>query len=231
MKCVIIEDELPAQQILKNYISKLPYLNLVGSFQGALEANSILRENEIDVVFLDINLPYISGIDYIKTLSKPPKIIMTTAYPNYAAESFELDTIHDYLVKPFSFERFLKSINKIERIEPQTKILKSDTTDKKILFLNIDKTLHKIFIEDLVYIESDRNYITIASENQKWSYVDALKNWNSKLPADTFTQIHKSFIINFKRIDKVVGNTIYIGEKKFPIGRLYKEAFMRKLKA
>lgn len=231
MKCVIIEDEIPAQLILQNYISKVPDLDLVNSFQSALEANSTLQKANIDVVFLDINLPDISGIQYIKTLSHPPKIIMTTAYHEHAVESFELETICDYLVKPFSFERFLKAVNKVKKNEIHfIANLRDDEEHSESIFLNIDKTLHKIAIQDILYVESDKNYVTVVTKSGKYSYLDSLKKWLEKLPEAQFAQVHKSYIINFKEIEKITGNQIYIREEKLPVGRVYKSALLKKLK-
>ena len=230
MKCVIIEDEIPAQRILQNYIAKIPDLDLVHSFQSALEANSTLQKQEIDMVFLDINLPDISGIQYVKTLSRPPKIIMTTAYHEHAVESFELDTICDYLVKPFSFERFLKAVNKVKKTEDfNPKHIERGEKSAEPIFLNIDKTLHKISIQDILYVESDKNYVTVVTTSGKYSYLDSLKKWIEKLPEAQFAQIHKSYIINFKKIDKITGNQIYIREEKLPVGRVYKSALLKKL--
>lgn len=228
MTCIIIEDEIPAQKVLQNFISKVPYLDLVDTFKAAIEANSFLNNNEVDIVFLDINLPDISGLDFIKTIKNPPKVIMTTAYPDYAASSFELDTIVDYLVKPFSFDRFLKSINKV-KIKTQATDLPSEE-DNKSIFINVDKIHHKIVLNNIIYVESDRNYITVVTTEKKLSYIDSLKNWIEKLPEDQFVQIHKSYIINSKRVDKISGNEIYIADKKFPIGRTYKQELLRQLK-
>lgn len=230
MKCVLIEDELPAQRILKNYLSKLPELELLGSFQSALAANSFLQQNYVDVIFLDINLPDISGIQYVKTLRNPPKIIMTTAYHEHAVESFELDTICDYLVKPFSFERFLKAINKVKNtnIINQTSILKKENTSNSV-FLNVDKTLHKIRFTDILYIESDKNYVTLVTKKTKLCYLDSLKNWVSKLPTADFIQVHKSYIVNYHQIEKISGNLLYINMQKIPIGRMYKTALLKRL--
>ena len=229
MTCIILEDEIPAQNILKNYLSKLPNLELKGIFKAAIEANSFLNNNTVDVLFLDINLPDISGLDFIKTIKNPPAIIMTTAYPDYAVSSFELDTIVDYLVKPFSFERFLKAINKAnDRIE----IPKSSSVEKneEILFLNVDKTLHKIVLDDILYLESDRNYITVVTKSQKLSYIDSLKNWVVKLPEKQFIQVHKSYIINRNFVDKLSGNEIYVQGNRIPIGRTYKQELLKQLK-
>lgn len=233
MNCIIIEDEIPAQNILKNFIGKLPNIQLVDTFKAAIEANSFLNSNTVDVVFLDINLPDISGLDFIKTIKNPPAIIMTTAYPDYAANSFELDTIVDYLVKPFSFDRFLKAINKAkDRIETKNIPIAIGTEEniEESIFLNVDKTLHKINLNTIIYIESDRNYITVVTETQKLSYIDSLKNWTNKLPKNQFFQVHKSFIINRKFVDKISGNILFLKEYRIPIGRTYKQDLLKQLK-
>ncbi|WP_452597438.1 LytR/AlgR family response regulator transcription factor [Pontimicrobium sp. MEBiC01747] len=227
MTCIIIEDEIPAQNILKNYLSKLPNVELKGVFKAAIEANAFLNIETVDFVFLDINLPDITGIDFIKTIKNPPAIIMTTAYPDYAVSSFELDTIVDYLVKPFSFDRFIKGVNKVKEriIKPE----RSTTEKKEAIFLNVDKTLYKIVLQDILYLESDRNYITVVTKTQKLSYIDSLKNWKEKLPEQEFIQIHKSYIINSKCVDKIAGNELYIQTNRLPIGRTYKQELLQRL--
>ena len=228
MNCIIIEDEIPAQKILQNFISKIPSLTLVDTFKAAIEANSFLNTNTVDVIFLDINLPDISGIDFIKTIKNPPAVIMTTAYPDYAVSSFELETIVDYLVKPFSFDRFLKAINKVKARSIQE--VNDLEEDSDILFLNVDKTHHKIILNDILFLESDRNYITIVTKTQKLSYIDSLKNWKVKLPLNQFVQVHKSFIINSKCVDKIKGNEVYVNGHRLPVGRTYKQELLAKLK-
>ncbi|GAA4269264.1 LytR/AlgR family response regulator transcription factor [Hyunsoonleella aestuarii] len=227
MNCIIVEDEIPAQKILKSFIAKIPSIKLIATFKAAIEANAFLNNNTVDIVFLDINLPDMSGLDFIRSIKNPPAIIMTTAYPEYAVNSFELDTIVDYLVKPFSFDRFLKAINKTKnRLEPsKNPIEENDET----IFLNVDKTHHKIVLNSILYIESDRNYITVATEDQRLSYIDSLKNWTLKLPESQFIQVHKSFIVNSKFVDKISGNTLFIKTNKIPIGRTYKQELLNKL--
>lgn len=228
MTCIIIEDEIPAQKILKNFLGKLPNIELKGVFKAAIEANTFLNTDTVDLVFLDINLPDMSGLDFIKTIKNPPAIIMTTAYPDYAVDSFALETIVDYLVKPFSFDRFLKAVNKakskVDRIDYNHQDVKSET-----LFLNVDKTLHKIVVNDILFIESDRNYITIVTKNKRLSYIESLKNWNEKLQQPAFIQVHKSYIINSKQVDKVSGNELYIAGNRIPIGRTYKQELLKRL--
>lgn len=229
MNCVIIEDEVPAQKIIKNFLSKLPNIELLGVFNAAIEANSFLNTNTIDVVFLDINLPDMSGLDFIKTIKNPPAIIMTTAYPDYAVDSFELDTIVDYLVKPFSFDRFLKAINKAKQRQQFGTESTTDNSDSETIYLNVDKTHHKIIVDDILHIESDRNYITVITKNKKLSYIESLKNWKERLPEEKFIQVHKSFIINKTYVDKISGNEIYINDNRIPIGRTYKKELLQKL--
>ncbi|QXP60890.1 LytR/AlgR family response regulator transcription factor [Olleya sp. HaHaR_3_96] len=228
MTCIIIEDEIPAQNLLKNYLSKLPNMELLGTFQSAIQAHNYFKTSTADVVFLDVNLPDISGIDFIKSVKNPPSIIMTTAYPDYAVSCFELDTIVDYLVKPFGFDRFLKAINKVEsRLDTN-----SDTKNmvEESIFLNVDKTLHKIVLNDILYLESDRNYVTVVTKTQKLSYIDSLKNWIEKLPEQCFIQIHKSYIINTNYVSKISGNEIYMDAQRLPIGRSFKSCLLKKLR-
>jgi len=228
MTCIIVEDELPAQNLLKNYLSKIPEMQLLATFQSAMDANNYFKSNTVDLVFLDVNLPDISGLDFIKTVKNAPAIIMTTAYPEYAVSSFELDTIVDYLVKPFGFDRFLKAVNKAE-----DRLIKKDVVNQTVedsIFLNVDKTLHKIILNDILFLESDRNYITIVTQTQKLSFIDSLKNWNQKLPDLEFVQIHKSYIINAKYVTKISGNEVYINTHRLPIGRTYKANLLKKLR-
>ncbi|WP_028888080.1 LytR/AlgR family response regulator transcription factor [Tenacibaculum ovolyticum] len=225
MTCIIIEDELPAQNIIKNYIRKIPDLELVNTFQTAISANTFLKDNTVDTIFLDINLPDISGLDFIKTIKNPPKIIVTTAYPDYAVSSFELDTIVDYLVKPFSFDRFLKATSKVEKqLNTETSI------EKEIIYISVDKTIHKLYVEDILYLESDRNYVTFFTIDKKLTVIDSLKKWKDTLNAHKFVQIHKSYIINIKQIRKFTGTSLFINNEKLPIGRTYKKTLLANLK-
>lgn len=222
MKCIIIEDEIPAQRILKSYIAKVSHLELVGTFNVALKSYDILYAEDIDLIFLDINLPDISGLSFLRTLKNPPTIIMTTAYPDYAVESFEFETIIDYLVKPFSLERFLKAIQKMQRSQPKIIEREVQKTAPDTLFLNVDKTFHKIQFQDIYYVESERNYLTLVSKQQKLSFIGTLRTWKEKLPEHQFIQIHKSFVINKDHVDKITGNEVYIHDKRIPIGRTFK---------
>lgn len=222
MTCVIIEDEIPAQKVLLHYIDKIPNLTVLKTFNTAINANEFLKNNEIDILFLDINLPDISGIDYIKTIDNPPAVIMTTAYPDYAVASFELPTITDYLVKPISFNRFLKSVNKVEKNADKTNI-------EEAIYINVDKTIHKILLKDIKYILSEKNYVTVVTTSTKFSYLESLKNLETKLPSKQFIRSHKSFIINSTYITKISGNQLFMNEVSIPIGRAYKSILKEKL--
>lgn len=235
MNCIIIEDEVPAQEILISYIEKIPDLNLLGVFNSTLKANAIVQSETVDVLFLDINLPDISGMNYLKTLKKPPIVVITTAYANYAAESFEYNSIIDYLVKPFNFERFLKSINKIDagqtavrRIQHQA--IKEITKNDESIFINVDKTLHKINLTDIVYVQSDRNYVTVVTKEFSLVFIDTLKKWTLHLKQDNFVQIHRSFIININYIEKLTSSIVYINEEKIPVGKTYKNNLFKMVK-
>ena len=201
MTCIIIEDEIPAQNIIKRFIGKIPSLKLIGVFKAAIEANSVLNA--------------------------PPAIVITTAYPEFAVPSFELDTIVDYLVKPFSFDRFLKAVNK-SKIRLEASKVNTEHSEETV-YLNVDKTFHKLVLNHICYIESERNYVTIVTENKKLSFIDSLKNWVEKLPEHQFIQVHKSFIVNAKMVDKISGNTLFINSNKIPIGRTYKQELLTKL--
>lgn len=222
LNCIIIEDEIPAQRILQSYIAKIASLELRGTFNAALKAYDSLHTEDIDLIFLDINLPDISGLSFLRTLKNPPTIIMTTAYPDYAVESFEFETIVDYLVKPFSLERFLKAIQKVQRLQPTIVETNVEKKSSDTLFLNVDKAFHKIQFDDIFYVESERNYLTLVSQQQKLSFIGTLRTWKEKLPETQFVQIHKSFVINKNHIDKIAGNEVYIHDKRIPIGRTYK---------
>jgi DNA-binding LytR/AlgR family response regulator len=227
---MIIEDELPAQGVLRNYLARLPEMELLGCYQSALEAHTQLKTGRTDLLFLDIELPNISGMDYLKTLNNPPKVIMTTAYPQYAVASYDMDMIIDYLVKPFSFERFLKAVNRAEgsskkTIEPK---VNSEITPESI-FINVDKQLHKIRFKDLLVVSSERNYVSMQTTAKKYAFLGNLKDWKEKLPVESFLQIHRSFMINYKQIDGIKNNHVLLGNYKIPIGRKYKGQLLKTL--
>jgi len=231
MKCIIIEDQPPAQRILKKYIEDVESLELVEVFSDAVKAMDFLKSHPVDLLFLDIHLPRITGIDFLKALVKPPAVILTTAYSDYALEGYELDVV-DYLLKPFSFQRFLKAISKV----PDAKLAaKADSEgdvskDRQEVYIKSGHEYIRIPIAELAYIKSDGDYTDIFTSTDKKKYLssDSLRHWLDHLDKRHFVQVHRSYIINSHKIKKIVGNQIYLdNEVVIPIGRAYKDDFLR----
>lgn len=231
LKCLIIEDELPAQRVLKNYIREVPYLELCATFKSAMDALETIQSQDIDLLFLDINLPKISGLNFLRSLKHPPKVIITTAYPNYAHEGFEMDVV-DYLLKPFSFERFIQALSRLKS-EADTEGLAHAANRQnyrhRYAFVKVDKTLHRVDFDDILYIESDKDYVKIVKSGESLMLLQTLKHWLKMLPEGEFVRVHKSFIVNIAQIDKIAGNQIKIASKTIPIGRHYKQDFLDKI--
>ena len=218
-KCVIIEDEPLAQNILKKYISDHPSLELVSVCADAMKAQSILANDQVHLLFLDINLPILSGINFIKTLVHPPLVIFTTAYPEFAVEGFELNAV-DYLLKPFSFERFLKAVNKaIEKLDSTESNAASSSS---FIFLKADRKIHKIDLENIHYIEAIGDYIKVVTVAGQLIVNETMKKIQEDLPARFFLRVHKSFIISRNKIRFIEGNYIQIADKSIPIGATYR---------
>jgi DNA-binding LytR/AlgR family response regulator len=226
LTCIIVDDEPLSREILEKYIADTPLLLLSGSCSDAFEAMELIRIGRIDLVFLDINMPRLSGINLVKTIENPPLIIFTTAYPEYAIEGFELDVV-DYLVKPFGFERFLKAVNKaFDRLS-----VKPDLKDERNSYIIVksDKKIYKIDYDTLYYIQSAGDYLKIVTHEQVIIIHDTMKNMENTLPGDQFIRIHKSFLINLKRVKYVEGNEVNIGKEKLPVGASYKEHLLKRL--
>lgn len=232
MNCIIIEDQPPAQRILKKFIEDIGTLHLVGVFSDAIQAMEFLKSNSVDLMFLDIHLPKISGIDFLKTMPNPPHVILTTAFSDYALESYEFSVV-DYLLKPFSFQRFVKAVAKIPL---KSTVKTADITESEIqenrkeIFIKSGYEHIKITIEDIVYIKSDTDYTEIITAEKKYLSSEPLRFWEEQLSQNHFFRIHKSFIINTSKIEKIIGNQAYLtGDIKAPIGRAFKENFMKSL--
>jgi DNA-binding LytR/AlgR family response regulator len=227
MKCIIIEDQLPAQRILKKYILDIESLQLEGFFTNALEAIEFLKTNEIDLIFLDFHLPKLSGIDFLKSLNNPPQVIFTTAFPEFALEGYELNVV-DYLLKPFSFPRFVQAVSKLNlNINGDSAPNQEAENIKKDIFIKSGFDHIRIKIDDIVYIKSDADYTEIHLENKKHLSTETLRFWEQSLPALQFSRIHKSYIVNTEKVLKVSGNQIHLEKQKvIPIGRAYKNEFI-----
>ncbi|WP_142785215.1 LytR/AlgR family response regulator transcription factor [Changchengzhania lutea] len=224
IKCIVLEDEKPAQRVLQKYIEKTPFLSSKGVYESGLHIPLSSLQNT-DLLFLDIQLPELSGLAFLKTLKNPPKVIITTAYPNYAIEAFE-EAVTDYLVKPFSYERFFKAV---DRIRNQAALERNES--KKNVFVYTDKTFFNIQIEDILFIKGEADYINIATNKREYLILDSLRNWNEKLKGFNFLQPHRSYIVNINKIKKVYGNLIYLSDElKIPIGKTLKAYVLDSLK-
>jgi DNA-binding LytR/AlgR family response regulator len=213
-----------AQNILKKYIAEHPSLELVAICEDALKAQTILTQQNIQLIFLDINLPKLSGINFIKTLIHPPLVIFTTAYPEFAVEGFELNAV-DYLLKPFSFERFLKAVNKIiEKLNiPGQNNIGGSTP---FIFLKADKKNHKIDLETIHYIEAIGDYMKVITDSGQLLVNETMKKMQEELPASLFIRVHKSFIISRSKIRFIEGNLVQVGDKSIPIGATYRNELL-----
>lgn len=235
LKCIAVDDEPLALQKLKNYISKTPYLELAGTCHNALEAQTFLAEQQVDLIFLDINMPDLNGVDFVRTLRDKPMIIFTTAYSEYAVEGFRLDAI-DYLLKPYSFADFSRSAAKAQSLyellhRPRTTGSDEETEalpkDREYISVKADYKVSLVRIADIVYLESEGEYVRMhLADGSTITTLFRLKNMEAALPADTFMRVHRSYIVNLRCIKSYVKGRIFLGETEYvPIGENYKEAF------
>lgn len=228
MNCIIIEDQLPAQRILKRYIEDIGTVNLVGTYSDALQALDSINSQKIDLIFLDIHLPKLSGIDFLKTLPNAPYVILTTAFSDYALESYEFNVV-DYLLKPFSFERFVKAVSKVTSLANTAPQGKSEERQNHDLFIKSGYEHIRINLVDVYFIKSDADYTEIHLSDKKHLSSETLKNWEEKLANQRFLRVHKSFLVNTDKITKLVGNQIHLSnDTTIPIGRAYKEILSQK---
>lgn len=223
IRCVITDDEPVARKGLQGYAEKIDFLHVVGLCENAIELNSLLKQQQVDLLFLDIEMPYMSGIDLLKNLVSPPKIIFTTAYEKYAITGFELDVL-DYLLKPISFERFLKASNKAHDY-----FLSKNTGKGGYIFIKIDNKLEKLIFSEIMFLEAMENYVAIHTSEKKLITHSTLKRMSETLPPAEFVQTHKSFIVNIRAINSIEGNLLNIGRHQVPISKYQKDEVMQKI--
>tara|TARA_R110002110_G_scaffold48521_11_gene144591 strand:- start:194 stop:895 length:702 start_codon:yes stop_codon:yes gene_type:complete len=223
LKYIIIDDEPLAHEIIEEFCSMLPHIQLEKNCYNAMEAMQYLNENTVDFMFLDINMPKLRGLDFLKTLSKPPKTIITTAYKEHALEGFELNVV-DYILKPFSFDRLVKAVNKVSDTQTTKTIIKevSNETSTTRFFVKGDKKHHQIDLNDLLFIEACGNYTKLFLKEEMIVSHEKISHYESILDDGAFMRIHKSFIIRLDKIKFIEGNRILINEHKIPIGQTYK---------
>ncbi len=236
---IIVDDEPLAQDVLETYLEKIPELTLVRKCNNAFEADEALKSNSIDLMFLDIQMPQLTGIDFLKTLLKPPLVIFTTAYSNYAIEGFELNAL-DYLLKPISVERFMKAVNKaIDQIDLQRKESPAAGHGNQAsaveegpdyIFVKADKKLVKVNFDEVIYIEGLKDYVIIRLENTRVITLQTMKSLEDKLPPSMFKRIHRSYIVNIGKINAIVGNMVEVTEKgqtkHLPVGKNYRDELL-----
>jgi DNA-binding LytR/AlgR family response regulator len=233
MNCIIIDDEATARAIIDQLSSNVKGLNVVDEFPSAIEAIKYLNQNEVDLIFLDIHMPGFNGFDFIQTLKNPPKIILTTSDSNFAIHAFEYDCIVDYLVKPITLERFQKAIQKAKSAtitSPSASNLnKLETSSGNDLYVNIDRRLIKIDIPSIYLVEAKGDYINVKTETQNYTVHSTLKKIEDKLPDDLFLKVHRSFIINIKKIVDIEDNSVLIKKDVIPVSRSNRPELMKRL--
>ena len=222
INCIIIDDEPYAIKVIEKHLESFKSINLLGSFTNPLDAIEIIEQGQVDAIFLDINMPQMSGLDFIKNSRKDYQVIITTAYREYAVESFELDVL-DYLVKPIPFNRFLKTINKLHQIISTNDLKDEDYTGNKepFIFLKVDKKLVKILLKDILYIESLKDYIKVFTTQGHYLVHKSLTGITEELPSSNFIRVHRSYTIAIDKIKSIEGNLLEIDTKRIPIGRNY----------
>ncbi|QGY44623.1 response regulator [Maribellus comscasis] len=231
IKCIVVDDEPIARKYLGDYITKMPQLELLASYGKAADAYPIIESGEAELVFLDIQMPGLTGIEFIRTLHKKPSIILTTAYSEYALEGYELD-VTDYLLKPVAFERFAKAVNKVvakfNQQNGTTNAVPDDTENlpavsRDFIFVKAGYKSVKVEIADILYVEGMKEYVVIHTKDKKYTKLDRMKNIETQLKGNGFLRIHKSYIVSVKKIDAIYGNTVEIGGSKLPLGRSFKD--------
>jgi two-component system, LytTR family, response regulator LytT len=223
MTCIIIEDELPAQQVLLSYLEKTPSLQCLGVFNSATKVPLNLL-NQVEIIFLDIQMPEITGIDFVKSFKNNAKIIITTAYRDYAIDAFEV-AVEDYLLKPFSYPRFLKAV-----LKAQDSLKTGSLVDEENeIFVYADKIFHKIIKSDIFYVQAQVDYISIVHSSGKLLVQDSLNNWEIKFKGSNLIRVHRSFIVNVKKINRIQGNQIMMDETVIPIGGAYRDQLFEKI--
>jgi len=222
ISCIVTDDEPFARKGLQGYIEKIDFLELKGVCENAVELNSLLKQQAVDVLFLDIEMPYMTGIELLRNLSKPPKVVFTTAYEKYAIDGYELEVL-DYLLKPISFERFLKSANKIyDHFQQQP-------TSNDYFFVKVDSKLEKIAVKEILFVEAMENYVAIHVPDRKIITHLTLKMLQEHLPATSFVQPHKSYLVAIDKVNSIEGNTLYVGAFQIPISKYQKEETLQRI--
>lgn len=227
VKCVITDDEPTACEGLQRYVEKVDFLSLMGVCEDTMQLNTLLQTEQTDLLFLDIEMPYLSGLELLASLAHPPHVIITSAYEQYALKGYELD-VTDYLLKPISFDRFLKAVNKVHGLLQQEKW---PDEANNFIFVRSDRQMHKVLFKDILVVEGLENYVCIYTESTKLLVRSTMKRMIEALPGGVFQQVHKSYLINLEKIEMIDGNRIIVGRHTVPVARNFREeVFARILK-
>lgn len=233
IKCLIVDDEPLARDVLKRYVQELPMLELAGECGNAIEAMLRLQQSVVDLIFLDIRMPQLNGTDFLKTLKNPPKVIFTTAFTEYALEGYELDVV-DYLMKPVRFDRFIKAVNKAFPLLGQKPVVEEalpllEKKNESFVYFRADRKMVKVLLSDIVYIESMKDYVKVFASNQPIITKQSISSVEAMLPEKDFIRTHRSFIVSVNKIKSFTNELIEIGNTEIPIGKLYRNSVMKLL--
>lgn len=229
LKCLIVDDEPLAQRVLEKYISELSQMELVGKCSDAIDAMEVLQNQDVDLIFLDINMPRLSGINFLKTYKNPPMVIITTAYTEYALESYELNVL-DYLKKPFSFERFLQAVQKAEeKVKIGGESQEGEKEERDFIFVKANKKTINVSLDSIMYVEALGDYVKIFTTTGHVVTYQSLKGIERLLPSQKFFRIHKSYIVALSKIKSIEGNMVHMEKSTLPIGNNYKQAFFQRI--
>lgn len=228
LRCLVVDDEPFSIEIIQNYIYKVPGLVLEGKCLNAIDALHFMHEHPVDLLFLDINMPEVSGIQMLSSLVDPPLVVFTTAYPEYAIEGFNLDAV-DYLLKPFGFERFMKAVNKVYNRINERQGIKNKSEDTDFIMIRADKRDYKINLSDIQFIQAKGDYLKITSSERSYLTHETMQHMVQLLPDHRFLRIHKSYIVSIDRIKYIEGNQVFIGNESLPVGKVYREDLMNTL--
>jgi len=225
LSCIVVDDEPVARKILREFIAQVPFIDMQGEFESAMKAETFLKNNATDIIFLDIEMPKVSGLQLLEKMDVEALVIITTAFPKYALEGYELDII-DYLLKPIAFGRFLKAVQKAKDYY-QMRHTATATLQPSYIFVKSDKRIEKIELADILYVESTGNYVTIYTESKKIIAYLTMKSIEPQLPLNEFIKIHQSYLVNCSKIDAIEGNEIKIDSRSLPISRNYRDMVMK----
>lgn len=234
IRCLIVDDEPLALHILEDYISKIPFLQLIKATTNPIEALTLVQEKQVDLVFLDVQMPELTGIQFLRIANGKAKVILTTAYPQYALEGYELDVI-DYLLKPIAFDRFFKSVQKAQAVlQPATAPVQPEPVQQKqqdllsdFIFVKTEHKIQKVYLNDILFIEGLKDYISIFTPAERIITLQNMKKMEDALPEKHFIRVHKSYIVSINKIDSIERSRIFIGDKVIPVGDTYREDFFK----